>query len=178
MVNKLRSESNGEKVASDVFAIDTVLISLSNNEGSHNETHIDLGAWGENYKLYSYDGFAYAINENYILYLTYPQVKSLNKDEKKETLQYRFGEEGSRDKRKPRYGDVCLYFGRVVASKMNKAGKPSFSSAKVSEEAKNNLLEQDNLYCISSASGAIAYVEEKHLDIVSEALQMKSPRGI
>jgi hypothetical protein len=179
MVNhKLRALNVPDKPNEDVFAIDTVLIMLSNNENSHNEVGVDLGEWGENYKLYSYDGFAYALNENYIHYITYPLVRNLNKDERREVLNYRFGEEGSRDKRKPRYGDVCLYYGRITATKPNKAGKAPYQVTECNREAVMTRIDNETLVAISSLSGEIAYVPKDLSEDMLNALQSKSPRGM
>jgi hypothetical protein len=176
--NKLRTLDGDSKPTEDVFAIDTVLVMLSNNETSHNETHIDLGEWGKDFKLFSYDGFAYAVNENYFIYITYPLVKDLNKDERKDILTYRFGEEGAREKRKPRYGDVCLYYGRVVTSKPNKVGKASFEIKECDREAVNGYLDNEELVTIRSASGDIAYVRKEFAETVCNALTLKTPKGI
>jgi hypothetical protein len=176
--NKLRSNDVTNKPSEDVFAIDTVLVMLSSNENSHNEIHIDLGEWGNDFKLFSYDGFAYAINDNFILYLTYPQVKTLNKEDRKDILLYRFGEEGSKDKRKPRYGDVCLYYGRVVASKPNKAGKPSFEARECDREAIMDKLNNDVLVAIHSSSGEVGYVPKDLSEGILNALLMRFPRGL
>jgi hypothetical protein len=136
-----------------------------------------MGEWGNDYKLFSYDGFAYALNEQYILYLTYPLIKDLTKEERKAVLTYRFGEEDSKDKRKPRFGDVCLYFGKVVASKLNTKGTPPFLIKDTElKDAEDEYLE--GFKSIESNSGIIAFVPDEHVDKVLSALLIKFPLGI
>jgi hypothetical protein len=178
MRNKLRNTQENSGVADDIFAIDTILSMLAGNTFSHNEPSIDLGEWGDDYKLFSFDGFAYAINNQYILYLTYPLIKNLTKDEKKDILVYRFGEEGARDKRKPRTGDVCLYFGRVVASKVNKTGQPLYTVTDIDESLIKTRIENGLLVAIESKSGQIGYVPKDLSEDILNSLLTKYPQGL
>jgi len=82
---------------------------FKNKNMIHLIDEIEIANYGDNYNVICADGYAVALNDEYILILKYPKLAELTDDQKREALEYRGIESGDCG-----FDDAMMRWGKVT----------------------------------------------------------------